>query len=161
MSLWVIFLWRLPCTYKSSMKIICFSPVNLPLSVEFSDPARDFMRVEEKYFLPYISLKHFHFKAILAFIYYCFLIVSILLNLRLTTSLAFFNFHAMNWLSPSFLLIIYSSEFYSKCNFRQHPMVWTVMLKFFMCSKRDKSDFWPNSAGISFYKISCFDIHFY
>lgn len=41
--------------HSHSIKRACFSLVNLPLSVRFSDPTRDHKRVEENFLLPYGS----------------------------------------------------------------------------------------------------------
>lgn len=40
---------------KKSIQFVCFSPVNLSVSVEFSDPARDLKRAEKNIFLPYMK----------------------------------------------------------------------------------------------------------
>ena len=36
-----ILMWRLPHTHKNLINCVCFSPINLPLSVSFLDPYRD------------------------------------------------------------------------------------------------------------------------
>ena len=54
LSLWVfISLWSLLCHIKFPWnKCLCFSPDNLSLSVEFSDPAKDLKKAEKIFFLP-------------------------------------------------------------------------------------------------------------
>ena len=50
--------WRFPCHTKRILnKGIGFSPVNLCLSVEFSDTVRKNKKVEEKVFFPHITRK--------------------------------------------------------------------------------------------------------